>query len=105
MTEIRPMMGLISYYRKFIANFNDMVKSLTHLLKNTPFNSRPLCQVSIDAIKIALTTSPVLISPDPNEPCILFKDASKHGWSGALTQERLLHVKKRLKIIYAYYIF
>ena len=31
--------------------------------------------------------------PDPNEPYILFTDASKHSWFGVLTQECITTIK------------
>ena len=31
---------------------------------------------------------PILTYPDPNLPCVLFKDASKYAWACILTQEK-----------------
>ena len=95
-TETRHIIGLVSYYRKFIANFSDIVKPLTEpTKKNMTFNWVPLCQQSLDTIKVALTISPILIFPDTNEPYVLFTDASKHSWSGILNQEYIKTMKDR----------
>ena len=93
-TETRDKIGLVSYYRKFVASFSDIVKSLTELTKKyTTFEWSPLCQLSFNTIKAALTKSPILIFPDPNVPYILFTDASMHSWSGVLAQEWMLTMK------------
>ena len=51
--------------------------------------------VSFDTIKMALTNSSILIFLDPNKPYMLYRDASKHDWSGVLTQERLTKVNDK----------
>ena len=98
-TETRHIIGLASYHRKFIVNFSDIVKGLTHpTKKNTTFNWSPLSQGSFHTIKVALTDSPILILPDPSESYILFRDASRHSWMGLLTQEWITSVQdKELK--------
>ena len=37
-------------------------------------------------MKEALCTQPILQYPDPDQPYVLFTDASKYGWAGVLTQ-------------------
>ena len=51
------------------------------------FNWNPHCQQSLDTIEEAQ------IFPDPNEPYVLFTDASKESWSGLLTQECITTIK------------
>ena len=69
---------------KFVSNFN-IDKPLTELTKKNLTSSwSNLCQQSLDTIKAALTNGPILIFPDPNEPYVLFTDASRHRWSGVL---------------------
>ena len=46
------------------------------------------CQTALDTIKHVITNSPVLIYPNPSREYHLFTDASKHTWSGVLTQQR-----------------
>ena len=61
-TEIWHIIGLAFCYRKFIANFNDIMRPLNELKKkNTPFVWSPLCQVSLNTIKIALTNRPIMV--------------------------------------------
>ena len=55
-TETRHIIGFASYYRKFIANFNDSMRPLSELTrKNIPLVWSLLCEVSFDTIKITLT--------------------------------------------------
>ena len=89
MAEARHIIGLALYYRKFIANFSDILRPLTDMTKkNTPFIWNPLYQVSFDAIKISLMNSPILIFPDPNQNYVLYTDASKHSWQEVLIQDK-----------------
>ena len=56
--------------------------------KNTSFVWTVACQTALDTIKHVITNSPVLIYPNPSREYHLFTDASKHTWSGVLTQQR-----------------
>ena len=44
------------------------------------------CEESFQKLKERLTTEPVLILPDPNEPFVVYCDASKQGLGGVLMQ-------------------
>ena len=88
-TQVRHILGLASYYRKFTAMFSSIVSPITSLTKkNVPFVWTAVCQTALDTIKHAITNSPVLINPDPNKQYHLFTDASVHTWSGVLTPTR-----------------
>ena len=77
-TETRHFIGLVSYYRNFIANLSNIVRPFTDLIrKNIPFNRSPGCQVSSDTTKIGLTKNPVMIFSDLNKQYSLFTGASK----------------------------
>ena len=87
LTEIRHIIGLASYFGKFVAHFSNKVKPLNIQGKKTRFNWSPLFQQRLNIVKAALTNSPILIFLYLNEPYVLFTDASKHIWSGVLTKE------------------
>ena len=60
LTEMRHLIGLASYYGKFVLNVSNMVRPLTDLTKKyTPFKWSPLCLLSSDTIKISLASSPI----------------------------------------------
>ena len=81
MTKNRHILGLISHYRKFIENFSGIIRTLNELTKKKiPFVCSPLCQVSFDTIRIALTNCASLVISNPNQKHKLFDDACKHSW-------------------------
>ena len=45
------------------------------------------CEESFDELKKRLTTAPILVLPDPNEPFVVYCDASHMGLGGVLMQE------------------
>ena len=96
------MLGLVSYYQKFIPMFSSIVSTITSLTKkNAPFVWTAAGQTSLNTIKHAITNSSVLIYPDPNKQYHLFTDASNHMWSGVLTQTReILKENCKLDITY-----
>ena len=88
-TEIRQVLGLAGYYRKFIPAYADITRPMTNLIKkDVPFIWTPACEEAMDTLRYALSHKPVLIYPDPNLPYTLFTDASKYAWSGVLTQKQ-----------------
>ena len=60
-TQVRHILGLATYYRKFIPMFSSIVSPITS------FTKRAACQNALDAIKHTITNSPVFIYPDPDK--------------------------------------
>ena len=86
-TEARYMMCLKGYYRRFCSVFSDMIRPLNELTKeDVHFKWMEQCQKSLDYIKQVFTTNPILVYPDLDKQYYLFKDSSKHSWSGILVQ-------------------
>jgi hypothetical protein len=86
--DIASFLGLAGYYRRFVHKFTDRaepLKILTH--KDTPFIWTPAAQAAFDDIKTALTTTPVLLLPDPLQPYEVYADASGNAISAILTQQ------------------
>ena len=84
--EIKQFLGLIRYYRKFIPRFSDLARPLNALRrKDIEFNWTQNCQKSFELLKGNLMTNPILIYPNPNNPYVLFIDASKYAWACVLT--------------------
>ncbi|XP_073120440.1 uncharacterized protein [Henckelia pumila] len=62
--EIRSFMGLAGDYRRFIAGFSSIAKTITQLTqKNTPFVLTHECEASFVELKKRLTRAPILSIP------------------------------------------
>ena len=97
--DIKSFLGLAGYYRRFIANFSNITKPLTSLLKkDVPFIWGNSQQKAFDQCKQILTTTPILQYPDFNKEFILTTDASLHAIGAILSQGE---VGKDLPIAYA----
>lgn len=87
-TEVRSFLGLAGYYRKFIEGFSKLALPLTKLTrKNEKFVWNEKCDQSFQELKRRLTTTPVLILPDPKRPFEVYCDASGQGLGCVLMQE------------------
>ncbi|XP_055874586.1 uncharacterized protein LOC129924395 [Biomphalaria glabrata] len=99
--EVRSILGIASYYSKFIPSFADIVFPLTQLLrKGTPTRVTwsPECDLALKKIQSCLSSSPILILPNPNKPFIIQTDASDKGIACCLLQQvdGILHPIKYL---------
>ena len=85
--EIKQILGLTGYYRKFVPRFANISRPLTTLMKkDTKFEWTPACQKSFERLKETLCGEPVLKYADTSKPYTLYIDASKFSWAGVLTQ-------------------
>ena len=85
--EIKQVLGLSGYYRKFVPRFADISRPLTTLTKkDKKFRWTPVWQKSFYLLKETLCGQPVLKYADTSKPYTLYTDASKFGWAGVLTQ-------------------
>ena len=86
-TKVRKFLGFVDYDRKFIPRYSDVARPLTNLTrKDIPFQWTPRCQTSFEMLKAFLLEEPVLKYPKPNQPYVLYTDASKYAWAGVLMQ-------------------
>ena len=51
-----------------------------------PFEWSKACQAAFEMLKEYLLKEPILKYPKPDQPYILYTDASKYAWAGVLTQ-------------------
>lgn len=86
-TEVRRIVGLASWYRRFIPNFSTVVAPLTDLTrKNRKFEWTPTYQQALDTVKGHLISAPVLSCPNFDLPFTIQTDASDYGLGAVLTQ-------------------
>ncbi len=85
--NVRSFLGLAGYYRPFIKIFFSTGKPLnTAVEKDTPFHWGSAQESSFKDLKYALTHASVLVSPNFDDPFIIFTDASGVGIGGVLMQ-------------------
>lgn len=86
--EVRRVLGMMSWYRKFIPNFSSLLAPLTRLTKKkVKFEWSTECEKAFQDAKDALVSAPILTCPNFNYPFILQCDASGYGLGAVLSQE------------------
>ena len=88
--QVRALLGLMSFYRKYIPDFASVTSPLTDLTKGN--TSRVVkwtteCQTAVSHIQRILTSKPVLALPDLSKDFVLRTDASATGMGGVLLQQ------------------
>lgn len=99
-TEVRSFVGLVGYYRRFIERFSKIVAPLTQLTRmNQIFAWTKKCEESFQLMKEKLTTSPVLVLAQPEEPYEVYCDASYQGLGCVLMQHKqvVAYTSRQLK--------
>ncbi|GJT70930.1 reverse transcriptase domain-containing protein [Tanacetum coccineum] len=85
---VRSFLGHVGFYRRFIKDFSMISKLMTQLLmKDTKFDFSDDCKKAFNILKEKLTTAPIIISPDWNEPFELMCDASDFAVGAILGQQ------------------
>jgi len=86
--EIKSFLGLPGYYRRFIEGFSKLALPLTKLTpKGQAFVWDAQCESIFRTLKERLTTTLVLVLPDPSELVVVYCDSSKMGLGGVLMQQ------------------
>lgn len=86
---VMRFLGMLGYYRRFCPNLATIACPLTALLqKQTKFQWTEECQTAFETLKSLLCESPVLSSPNFQEPFELMVDASDKGAGAVLMQTK-----------------
>ncbi|XP_056860103.1 uncharacterized protein LOC130508557, partial [Raphanus sativus] len=86
-TEVRSFLGLAGYYRKYVKGFASVAQPMTQLTgKDVKFIWSEACEKSFEALKNMLTSAPVLVLPEEDQPYVVYTDASITGLGCVLTQ-------------------
>ena len=84
-TEVRLFLGLGNYYRRFVPRFSELAKPMTDLTKkDVPFRWTSACEGAFEALKLKLTSAPVLALPDPKRQFVVQTDASDFALGGVI---------------------
>lgn len=96
--EVRRLIGMASWYRRFIPNFSNLLSPLHKLTsqgKNAPpFSWTQKEDEALQKLKQCLISPPILACPDYNKPFEVHTDASDYGIGAMLTQ--FLHGENRV---------
>lgn len=86
--DVRRLIGLTGWYRRFIPNFATITAPITELTKKkrTQIEWNQEAQEALVRIKVALTSAPVLANPNYEKPFIIQADASDAGMGAVLVQ-------------------
>eukprot|EP00961_Rhodomonas_salina_P180648 2438220-Rhodomonas_salina.1 len=86
--ELSSFIGLANYYRCYVENYAGICLPLFSLLKkDEPWLWTEAHTSAFNALKTALTSSPVLLPYDPEAQSVLITDASKYAIGATLMQE------------------
>jgi hypothetical protein len=84
---LRSFLGMTGYYRKFIKGYGVISKNLTELFKKgVPYIWNTEREESFQALKLALSSTPVLALPDFTQTFVIETDACSRGIGAVLLQ-------------------
>lgn len=86
--DLRSFIGLLQFFRRFIKDFSSIAAPLTNFTRKGVGIDKwdPTCDRAVQLFKDALTTSPILISPDWKMSFRFHVDASQFAVGGVLAQ-------------------
>ena len=88
-TELRQILGLASYYRRFVAQFAYVAAPLHRLTgKDVRWEWSKDCETASHELKQQLLNSSILVYPDFDLDFVLETDASKDGLGAILSQKK-----------------
>jgi hypothetical protein len=86
-SEVISFMGLVGYYKRFIAGFSKISHPITFLQnKRIKFEWTIECEEKFNLLKELLTSAPILKIADPNQSFVVCTISCKEGLGGVLTQ-------------------
>jgi hypothetical protein len=82
--QLQSLQGKANFLRHFVANYVEITKGFMHLLKKgVPFCWDEVAQCSFEALKCALTSSPLLSPPDYGKDFLLYLACRRvYYWHG-----------------------
>jgi hypothetical protein len=88
--QVRALLGLIGFYRRYIPNYASVMAPLVNLTRKNQSSKvkwSKECQSAFDMVKNVLSSEPVVTLPDFTKPFIVRSDASSTGIGAVLMQK------------------
>ena len=85
--DVMAFLGLTGYYRRFVLGHSSLATPLSDLTKKDAawvWGTKE--QAAFDKLKQALSTAPVLVTPDNDKPYVMHTDASNYAIGATLSQ-------------------
>jgi len=87
-TDVQAFIGFVNFYRRFIQDFSTIARPLFDLTRsNKAWNWDTKEQEAFKRLKTAVTTAPVLMSPQDLEPFRIEADSSDFASGAVLSQQ------------------
>jgi len=91
---VQAFIGFVNFYRQFIWDFSTIARPLFDLTRSDKaWNWDAKEQKAFECLKMAVTTAPVLVSPQGSEPFCMEADSSDFA-SGAVLSQQLPREEK-----------
>eukprot|EP00794_Sanderia_malayensis_P005342 gene5342-6012_t len=88
-TSLRRFLGMVGYYRRFVAGFSEIAEPLHKLLqKSNSFQWNKNCQEAFEELQSCLSEAPIVCYPNFDKDFIVYTDASNVGVGGILAQKQ-----------------
>ena len=84
--EIRQFLGFCNFYQQFIEGFAKVAKPLTELTGKKEWRWTQEERRAFEKLKRLMTTTPILVIPDPERKLQVEVNASGHAIGGVLSQ-------------------
>ena len=78
-TELKGLLGLHTYYRRYVKGFSQFTAPLTDLTKKGAFSWTEGAQQTFEKMKNIMSSCPILALPDFTQPFVVECDASWEG--------------------------
>jgi len=87
-TDIQAFIGFVNFYHHFIQDFSTIARPLFDLTRSDKaWNWNAKEQEAFERLKTAVTTAPVLVSPQDSEPFCIEADSSDFAFGAILSQQ------------------
>ena len=87
-TDVQAFIGFVNFYHRFIQDFSTIARPLFNLTRSDQaWNWGTKEQEAFERLKMAVTTAPILVSPQDLEPFYIEADSSDFASRAVLSQQ------------------